>query len=320
MFVMGLLLSAALLGCEGNGNEGLVNANLNAHDLNWRSDAKASLPRQEVTAAVIDQAIHVIGGISIISFTNWHEVYHVDTDSWEVSVPYPVPIHHSTVLADQGRLYAFGGYPAFPFTSLALAFSWSPGDLVWTALPLLPRARGAHGAALVDGKIYLIGGNDILSRQLAEVDVFDIATQTWSRAADLPTPREHLSVTTQDGLIYAIGGRLNTLTTNLATFEVYDPQLDQWKSLPDMPTARGGGAAVSYRGQIVMLGGERSDGTYEAVEAYDPVSQTWSRLPDLATSRHGLAAAVVNDRLYSLLGGPNPTISFSTVNESLGSE
>ncbi len=95
--------------------------------------------------------------------------------------------------ARKGRLYVLGGY-AEGGTPLRTAFVFQSGK--WRALPRLPFARAAAGAALVRGRIVVAGGVAQTSgARLARTALsFDLAKRRWSVVPG-PIPREHLGVT-----------------------------------------------------------------------------------------------------------------------------
>jgi N-acetylneuraminic acid mutarotase len=77
---------------------------------------------------------------------------------------------------------------------------------MWTEKTSMPAPRWSLSTAVVNGKIYVIGGltvNDALST----VEEYNPVTDTWTKKADMPTPRGGLSTAVVDGKIYAIGGR-----------------------------------------------------------------------------------------------------------------
>jgi hypothetical protein len=63
------------------------------------------------------------------------------------------------------------------------------------------------------------------------VDVYDPGTDTWTTAADFPTPRWDLTAAVVDGKIYAIGGQFGEEAdypdnfSPVSTVEEYDPGL-----------------------------------------------------------------------------------------------
>ena len=91
----------------------------------------------------------------------------------------------------------------------------------------MPEERAAAGAAVVRGKLYVVGGVTAGPIRRAGAPartalVYDIARRRWSSIPG-PTPREHLGVTTLDGRIYAVGGRHAGADTNLALRRVLRP-------------------------------------------------------------------------------------------------
>ncbi len=292
----------------------------------WQKAASAPTARTEVTSAVLEGKIYVIGGFSPLRFGNLLklsvsdavEVYDPAKDRWRIAAPLPKPLHHAAAVSVSGRLFVFGGFAP------SLTSVWNPVDTVFEYLPQenrwiqrrpMPTARGALAAAALDGKIFTIGGYDG-QKSLAVVEVYNPVTDTWQPAASLATPRDHLAAAALDGKVYAIGGRVNLdYRRNLAEVEAYDPGVGRWREVRPLPTPRSGIAAAVLQGMIVVLGGESGEGTFKESEAYWPKADTWVSLPPLPTPRHGLAAAVVAGRLYALCGGTRPGGSYSQLNE-----
>ena len=89
-----------------------------------------------------------------------------------------------------------------------------PATGVWTALGDAPRARDHYHAAVIGDKLYLAGGRlsggagGTFAPLIAEVDVYDFTTDTWSTIPDLPTPRAAASVAYFENELYVIGGEI----------------------------------------------------------------------------------------------------------------
>jgi len=70
-----------------------------------------------------------------------------------------------------------------------------------------PTGRAAYGIAAVEGKIFRIGGcTDAACTPSADVDIYDIDTDTWSTGAGYPIPIAWQVCGTIDGEIYCAGG------------------------------------------------------------------------------------------------------------------
>jgi hypothetical protein len=89
------------------------------------------------------------------------------------------------------------------------------------------------------------------------------------------TPRDNVSASTLNGIIYAIGGRLQLSTQDL--IEAYDPVNDKWTWIPPMPTARLNLATSSVNERIYTIGGGQLGLGFTVlatVEEFDPTPVT----------------------------------------------
>jgi non-specific serine/threonine protein kinase len=283
----------------------------------WLSAASAPQPRTEVGAAVVGGEIAVVGGLTENGAPSPRvDVYSPKLDRWRRLSDLPVGVHHAMVASDGTRLYVIGGYGGPTLGAgdrLRTAFVFDGG--AWHSLPRLPEPRAAGGAALVRGRLYVIGGvgaSGLARRAFA----LDLRTRRWT-VAPAPTPREHLAVTATGGKIYALGGRRAGYDTNVATFEAWTPGTKRWRRLQAVPQPRGGTGAAVAAGSIVSVGGEAPSGTIASVYAYDLARGRWRRLPNLPTARHGLGVVGIGSRVYALAGGPSPGLTVSDANEYL---
>ena len=99
-------------------------------------------------------------------------------------------------------------------------------------------ARYNHGVAVVDGKLYAVGGRDGTNTTLSSVERFDPSTGAWSAVADMNTARYGHGVTVVDGKLYAGGGK-NDDDSTLSSVEWFNPSTGQWGVVADMNTSRG---------------------------------------------------------------------------------
>ena len=118
----------------------------------------------------------------------------------------------------------------------------------------MPTARHGLSTSVIDGKIYAISGFD--GENMATVEQYDPASDTWTIKSDLPTLRSHLAAQVVDGKIYAIGGwdRRAGLDTVFSSVAVYDPATNTWTKRADMPTPRWSPASAVVDGKICVIG------------------------------------------------------------------
>jgi len=212
-----------------------------------------------------------------------------------------------------GRLYVVGGYGPGS-VALATGFAFRQGR--WTPLPPMPAPRAAAGAAIVGGKLYVVGGVEVPGRLARDALVLDLDEGRWSVISG-PRPREHLGTAALGGRVYAVAGRTGGLDSNLDAVEAFDPRSGRWRAVPPVPGKRGGTAAAAVAGRLLSVGGEEPTGTIATVYAYSPVTRRWTQLPRMRTSRHGLGLVGWRGRAYALAGGPKPGLTVAGANEVL---
>jgi N-acetylneuraminic acid mutarotase len=168
-------------------------------------------------------------------------------------------------------------------------------------------ARGAAGAATVDGKIHVIAGRGPDGVVVGAHEIFDTKSGTWSEATALPTPRDHLVVIAVDRRIHVIGGRFKGPADRTGEHDVYDPATNKWTSAAPLPTPRSGLASAYYQSLILVLGGELPpDHTFPENEAYDPKNNQWTTLSPMPHGRHGFGGDVIGNDAYFVGGSLTP--------------
>ena len=187
----------------------------------------------------------------------------------------------------------------------------------WTEKADMLIARRGSVAGVVDGKIYVVGGQGPGGVNLPHVEVYDPVEDTWSKKSDIPTPRHDLSGGVLNGEIYAIGGGREAGPIFLPTVEVYNPTTDEWTKKADMPSAKICSAVGVVDGKIYVIGGTM-DLTFagiSTVEEYNPVTDTWTQKADMPTPRSNISSAgsVVDGKIYVIGGTTRNLIPVSTV-------
>lgn len=190
----------------------------------------------------------------------------------------------------------------------------------WTTLLApMPTARGGLDAAVVDGKIYAIGGG--ASNKNEE---YDPTTNTWTTKAAIPTGRSNLATVTVQNKIYAIGGIANEYPwIPLAKNEVYDPYTNTWATKAEMPTARTQMCANNVNDQIYVTGGYKQVGPNDVepsnkTEAYNPTTNTWTTKAEMPYAAVDHSSVVLGDKIY-VLTSPIQIYDTKTDSWSLGS-
>ncbi len=273
--------------------------------LRWITRRSAPTARLEVASAVVEGELWLAGGLLGGEGSTLVEIYDPERNRWRVGPPLPVPLHHAMGASWRGSFVVIGGFIGGGFGTASPRAFRLEGEQ-WVQLRGLSRPRAAGGAVVIDGDIYVIGGQGG-GALIAETERFD--GRDWVDVAPISTPRDHLGVTTDGRFAYAVVGRRLSIDSTLTAVERYDPVRDRWRALPDAPTPRGGLAVAHVDGSIVVAGGEggpgsNADGVFPEVEIYDIQERTWQEGPPMPTPRHGVGVGVLEGAVFVAVGGP----------------
>jgi N-acetylneuraminic acid mutarotase len=181
----------------------------------------------------------------------------------------------------------------------------------WTAKSPMPTARGGVGVAVVNGKIYAIGG---LSgdTHVAVNEEYNPVTNTWTTRVPMPTARSGFAIAVYQNKIYCIGGTVGDGEDLVSGFtganEVYDPVKNTWEIKESMPTPRADLCASVVDGKIYLIGGKEYWGSnpfyheLDVNEVYYPETDSWTTKSPMPVPAFGYASEVVNGKIY-VIGG-----------------
>ena len=111
-----------------------------------------------LTSAVLDDKIFVI-------HENTTYVYDTNTDSWNYGAPFPVHIANAGAGATTGefapkRIYVMGGYISPRNFLNNQTYVYNPETDTWTTCTPMPTLRYHVAVAVVEDRLYAIGGNN----------------------------------------------------------------------------------------------------------------------------------------------------------------
>ena len=185
-------------------------------------------------------------------------------------------------------VYSVGGDPTY--TSI---FEFDCNTETWsTSSATLNHQARRLAAAVVDGKIYAIGGMPGSgSTALNYCQEYDPVAGTVTDKTAMPTARQFLgAVAWNDTLIYVMGGQSGS--SYYSTIEIYDPANDAWTTATPLPEANRS-FACGIAGDIIYVTGGYSGSGYRTatrigvIDPTNPQSITWSSGPDIPIGSSG---------------------------------
>jgi len=292
----------------------------------WSTSASAPIPFNHFQATEFQGLIWVIGAFETNSFPNEDpadSVYVFDPahDVWMQGPDVPVARRRGSagLVVHDDKFYVVAGNTIGHnggYVNWFDEFDAQTG--AWTVLADAPESRDHFHAGLANGKLYALGGRlsggpgGTFAPLIAEVDVYDFASSSWStlpQASDLPTPRAASAVAFFEGLIMVIGGEGNGQAYD--TVEALDPLTNLWQTLAPLNFQRHGTqAVVSGQGVYVTAGSpNQGGGNQRNMEVYN------ADLPSGAAS----VAGVLSAPLAALIPtGPPKPVAFDHVGGNQG--
>jgi N-acetylneuraminic acid mutarotase len=246
----------------------------------------------------LDGRLYLVGGFRETTFEPIADVrvYDIGTGTWSDGSPMPTARGAMAVTVLDGRIHAIGGNVAgreavhdhdgsriTTDNSVAIHEAFDPGSGLWERLAPMPTPRNHIGAAVLNGRIHVVGGRAEGNFELNAHEVYDPVAERWETAAAVPTGRSGVAVVEGAGLLYIFGGE--TFGFSPRTFDAaerYDPSSDRWERLPPMPTARHGlGAATVGEWVHVISGGPGPGFTYGTYhERFGPIAESAGAFPE----------------------------------------
>ena len=205
----------------------------------WQDLPPLPEPRYAPTAQIWQGRLHVLGGSRQDRHTPAADHWSLAVENgralepqWRAEPPIPVGGPHRASAVIAGRLYVFGGqlgdYVAIPgdpdcrCTGTLVAeeyyadcFVLEPDARDWTAVAAMPFAAShtESSALVMDGAVYLFGGQCALGADTAELAVtdavqrYDAEADRWTLVGTLPYRVKTAVVGRVDNWIYAVGGQ-----------------------------------------------------------------------------------------------------------------
>jgi N-acetylneuraminic acid mutarotase len=222
-------------------------------------------PRSTGQGVGIGSKFYAIGGCNgsdcRIGVTNRVDMWDATTNSWSQVASMNVPRGVFAAAEYDGKIYVAGGTSACPdCVGLNSIEVYDPAANTWTLKTPMPNARwGLSSGAALNGKFYVVSGTpNNGGTYYNSMDVYDIATDTWST---LPTPFTSAGsgVVALNGYLYVISGVLDYVQNT--TMYIYNPVTNAWSTGNPIPQSRYNLTAHAIGGAIYVVAAADGTGT-----------------------------------------------------------
>lgn len=182
----------------------------------WISGKGMPTPRWSLMAAEVDGRLYAIGGISGIGNNrktlDTIEVYHPDTDTWEMAGSMPQPRHSAAIAVVDKCIYIISGKTAAyteatdsePITERVDCFD--PVSNTWREVKSIPIGRTGSRAVVFNEHIYVVGGIAKNGEFPITIDVYDPKSDKWEVGPKLKKGRSGHACAVLENTLYIIGG------------------------------------------------------------------------------------------------------------------
>jgi hypothetical protein len=133
---------------------------------------------------------------------------------------YVLPGHCSGESVDPGHC-TMGG-------RIRQLYRYDPATNTWTTRRQAPHFHVFGAAAVIDDKLYVVGGSG--NPLVAALDVYDPATNTWQTRAPIPTPGERLFGAALQSKFFVLSWSHPSGDAVVSKAYLYDPATNTWKS------------------------------------------------------------------------------------------
>jgi len=185
----------------------------------WEKGPDMLQPHDYPAAALLDGYIYIIGGHHPGATEggpqtdpgfSFCERFNPVESNWEEIAPLTTPRFAASAVVHEGRIFTLGGVAFTPqgFREYDLVEIYDLGRGLWSKSTdlVLPWSAAAHGACIMNNRLYLFGGFSGPGGIGTQAAVYDFHLRTWEIVPFLPQPRAAMGVAVVGDTIYLVGG------------------------------------------------------------------------------------------------------------------
>lgn len=135
---------------------------------------------------------------------------------------------HFKALELDGYLYIIGGKDWETGEHRDHTWRYDPGSAKWTERAMMNVARCRHTADVLNGCIYVTGGEVHHGKVSDSCEKYDPIKDKWVEVEPIPRPRADHAACANGGNLYVSGGISNLKHQCSNVFWMYDPVMNEW--------------------------------------------------------------------------------------------
>ena len=181
-----------------------------------------------------------------------------------------------------GKIYAFGGVGGNALLNSTSILDVSSGATNWQNGPLMAQGIYRHTSAVLNDRIYIVGGQTSGTQYSIAVNSYDPANGSFRAETALPRASAQAASVSIDGKIFVIGGV--TISNNRAVFTnstlVFDGT--SWTDIPNSAPYSGYDQMATVIGNTVYIaGGQGQAGLAAYKGTVNGNNIAWTRIADI---------------------------------------
>jgi N-acetylneuraminic acid mutarotase len=233
--------------------------------------------------------LFVFGGIRLNTATvvNTTRIYDIASNTWSTAAPMPDVRAFMSSGYYNGKIYLVGGYSTGNIDpSFGQVWEYDPVLNTWdTSRMSMPITLGGAGSGVINGHIYIVGGRNSSSEALTTVYDYDIAANSWTQRANVPTginaPGSAVICSKLrifgggnpffgSEILYKSGQKRALVPDTTNILQIYDPATNTWNTGPSLIQARSLVAGTHVGNTSVAVGGYTGTTTTNSIEINVP--------------------------------------------------
>lgn len=281
------------------------------------------------TVGAADGKLYVFAGVNTAGqFDATCYKYDPATDTWSTIANFPAPKYlWGRAETVNGKIYIFGGTENLgtSYKPVTAVYEYDPATNAYTTKAAMPSPQVYVGSAVLNDKIYVIGGNaNTESIYLRKVQVYDPVNDRWWNDTDYPRDVKWLGAAAVDGKIVCVGGFNVNYSPSRYIADTYVGE-DNGGTLTWTKVADAGigpqifPISAGLNGMAYFVGGRpAADQNAPATQrgfVYDLAANSWTELPLKPTGVQYYSQSPVIDGKFYYPGGTLPSNAVTNVLE-----